>query len=111
MAVVFFDYIFYLLHWLIAILLAGVLVGIISFSLGRGNDHQLGLRLGAGVSAVFCLTLSVLILIKKRLYHNGWCLLLGLLSGLLAYVGGALLGLIPTTYLASLAGNIGLAKS
>lgn len=90
-------YIAYFILVIILSLLAGVIIGAIT----RNNNYSVGFKLGQIIAALFSITLSFFILYKKKLYKNFSYLALTLLSGLLAYAGGAFLGFIPTVYLSS----------
>ena len=87
---------FYLAFLLIGILL-GVLAGSIGGILTGGNS--LSFQLGNIGAIIFCLTLSFLILQKKKLMGHFGFLLLAIVSGIIAIYGGCLFGLIPVAYL------------
>lgn len=72
-------------------------IGIAWLLLG-GASYELGFRYGNILAIVATLGLSYAILSKKNLLNNFKFILLGLLSGILAFLGGALLGLIPVAY-------------
>ena len=87
------------LGYLILIVVVGALAGGL-FGLASGQENfELGLRIGNIIGILASLGLSFAVLSKKGLMNNFGLLLLALLSGLLAFIGGGLLGLIPASYL------------
>jgi len=87
------------LGYLILIVVVGALAGAL-FGLASGQENfELGLRIGNIIGILASLGLSFAVLSKKGLMNNFGLLLLALLSGLLAFIGGGLLGLIPAAYL------------
>src|SRR5258708_838054 len=87
---------FYLVYLLFIIILSAVISGVF---IGIGNIYPVqgfssGLRLGTGVAITCCVILSFLIISQKKLAGNFGHILLSLLAGLLASLGGGLLGLI-----------------
>jgi len=89
---------FYLAYLLLIIILgalSGVLAGL---ALGE-NSYAIGLRVGNMVAILSVLVLSFVILHKKSLFKNFSLIIIALLSGVLAIIGGGLLGLIPAAYL------------
>jgi hypothetical protein len=92
-------YVVYLLLLLLVAMLLGGIVGIIS-----GQGFQAGLKVGQLMAIIVCLVLSFVILnYKKSLSPSN--VILALLAGILAMLGGGLLGLIPVAYLTTLAGR------
>ena len=90
---------FYLAYFLLIIIigfLAGALMGLI-FS--GGSVSAMGVQIGNILAIVICLALSFTILYKKNQHKNFGLVLLALLSGILAFLGGGLLGLIPAAFL------------
>ena len=89
------------LGYLVLIVLVGAVVGAV-FGLISGNGNlELGLRVGNIMAILLALGLSFAILSKKKLTDNFGLILVALLSGLLAFVGGGILGLIPAAYLST----------
>lgn len=89
-------YIFYLL--------LGVVITSVGLFVGGGWSFQEGfaedLWIGPYFFAmVFSLLLAFLVLFKKNKLRNPWLLILALLSGVGAFLLGALVGLIPVAYL------------
>ena len=90
---------FYLFYWLL-----GVFITSVGLFVGSGWRFQEGfaedLWIGPYFFAmVFSLTLAFLVLGGKNKLRNPWLVILALLSGVGAYVLGALVGLIPVAYL------------
>lgn len=87
---------FYIAYFLLIILfswLTGVLFG--------GSDLQANWQLGTKVAVVISTGLSFILLFKKNLKSNFKYILLAILSGILAYYGGGLLGLVPVAYIST----------
>ena len=91
-------YVVYLLLLLLVAMLLGGVVGLIS-----GLGFQAGLKVGQLMAIIVCLVVSFMILNYKKSLSPG-NVILALLAGILAMVGGGLLGLIPVAYLTTLAG-------
>jgi len=89
---------FYLAYLVLIMLLGGLLGGIMGLVMG-GGSFELGLRLGNLTAVLVVLGLSFAVLAKKNLMGNFGMILVAVVSGLLAFLGGGLLGLIPTAYL------------
>ena len=93
---------FYIAYLLLLVLGCGLLGGIVSLMLPAGAIYQDGFEAGGKAGAVLstmvtCIFAS-LIVYRKKLFSLSYFLLV-VLSGFLALLGGALLGLIPVTYL------------
>ncbi|MCH7640638.1 hypothetical protein IID22_00345 [Patescibacteria group bacterium] len=73
----------------------GVLAGL---ALGEAS-YEIGFRYGNILAILVTLGLSFTILSKKNLLSSFGYILLALFSGILAFLGGGLLGLIPVAYL------------
>jgi hypothetical protein len=82
-------YIAYLLLALVSAFLVGLIIGSI---MGKGDDFNYGVKIGVIYATLY-------VLLAKKLSNNFSYLLLLILSGILGYFGGGLLGLIPTAYL------------
>jgi hypothetical protein len=91
--------VFYIVY-LILFMLTGVLLGLI-YALATGDTTTAtAIRFGSIIGVVGCAGISTLIVNKKKLNMGSFqYLALILASGVLAWVGGALIGLIPTAYL------------
>jgi len=81
--------------------MGGVVAGLLSLVVENESSFEFGLRMGNIVGIITSLVLSFLILNKKGLLNNPVYLIIALLSGLLAYFFGGLLGLIPPTFLST----------
>lgn len=92
------------IFWLIFILVVGGLLAIVLSIITGQTDkeaaREFGFKVGVVMAILTNLTISFLILRKKNLFGISY-IILALLSGVLASVGGGLLGLIPTTYLST----------
>lgn len=90
---------FYLAYLGVIILLA-VLIGMVGGIVGLVEVSS-GIRLGTFVAVIASLVISFMLIQKKNLLGDFPCILLAILSGILAVIGGGLLGLIPAAYLSS----------
>lgn len=88
---------FYLAYLVFIILLAMIVGAILGAVSAGGSDLGIGADTITGI--VVTLALAYAIVKKKKLMSNFANLLLVLLSGVLAYYGGGLIGLIPVAYL------------
>lgn len=86
-------YIAYLLLLIIVCAIAGAIAGTLS-----GGGFQAGLEIGQFIAILSCLILGFAILKQKSTFSLGY-VLLALLAGVLAALGGGLLGLIPVAFL------------
>jgi len=89
---------FYIGYLVFIVVVGAILGGVLGLVLGE-ESFEIGLRVGNILAILATLALSFLILSKKKMMNNFGLILLALLSGLLAFIGGGLLGLIPTAYL------------
>lgn len=90
-------YVVYLLLLLLVGMLLGGIAGII-----LGLSFQAGVKFGQLMAIIVCLVISFVILnYKKSLSPVN--VILALLAGILAMLGGGLLGLIPVAYLTTIA--------
>ena len=89
---------FYLAYFLFIVLAASLAGGM--HRIVTGKNDILG-AMGAGVltAVVIVLTLSFLILMRKKLMGSFGLLLLSIFAGILAFAAGGLLGLIPVAYM------------
>src|SRR3990167_6486394 len=83
---------FYLAYLLLIVVVGGLIGGILGLLIGEGSI-ELGMRMGGIVAVIISLSLSFMILSKKKLTNNFGMILLALLSGILSFIGGGLLGL------------------
>lgn len=91
---------FYLGYLVVIVLVAGLLGGVIGLAFGD-KGVEAGLRFGNIIAIVVSLGLSFAILSKKKLMSNFGLILVALASGVFAFFGGGLLGLIPAAYLST----------
>ncbi len=89
---------FYLAYLLMAVLGGAILGGLAGV---LGGNYESSARVGGVFAVLNCLGVSFGILNKKKLDSFG-LIVVSLLSGLGAILGGGLLGLIPTAYLTTL---------
>jgi len=91
---------FYLAYLLFIIILSAVVSSVLIGSgfVDPGEGINTGMRLGTTVSVTCSIVLSLLMVQKKKLSGNFGYILLSLMAGLLASVGGGLIGLIIPTY-------------
>jgi len=89
------------LSYLLLIVIVGALIGGIMGLVAGESSIEFGMRFGGLVAVIISLVLSFLILSKKKLTKNFGMILVALLSGVLAFFGGGLLGLIPVAYLST----------
>lgn len=90
----------YLAYFFLTMVIGGLGGGLLGLVMDPDNPFELGLRVGAVVAVITCLTLSSLI-IKHKKRTSFSSILLIVLSGGLALLGGALLGLVPVAYLST----------
>ena len=97
---------FYLAYFLVVGLLFGIILEFIFGASGGASGFAEGFEQGQAVGAYFnppfCLALSALVLFRKGLLKNFGFVLIGLSSGVLALLGGLILGLVPTAYLTTI---------
>jgi hypothetical protein len=92
---------FYLAYFLLGIILGGIIGAMTVIFTGATSFEEAfntGLRIGAMTSTVYCFIVSLLLLVQKKLYKNFGYMILVLITGILAALGGALLGLIIPAY-------------
>ncbi len=93
---------FYLAFFLVGVIvgaIAGALVGIQSGAKTFDEGYTAGLGAGAVVTIVYSLAIAFTVLIQRKLHANFGYIVLALFSGLLAAVGGGLLGLIIPAFM------------
>jgi hypothetical protein len=81
-----------------------LLIIAMSFGILIANSFETGFVVGNIVAVILCLTVSFSILVQKNALSLGK-ILIALSSGLLAVLGGGLLGLIPVSYLSTIPNN------
>ena len=91
--------------YLLLILITGVVISGGFNIIFKPINFALGVRIGAMTAFVMSLSLSFLILKDKKLLKNFNCILLALVSGLLALFIGGLGGLIIPAYLTTKPAN------
>lgn len=90
---------FYIVYFVVTIVIGATLATVLGLATGNTNNFQFGYKIGNLSAVAISMVLSFLVLQQKKMINDvGW-LLLGLSAGLLAFYGGALLGLIPSTIL------------
>lgn len=90
---------FYIVYLILIVVLAGLSGGVVSLVAGKADDIEFGAAVGLLIAVAMCLGLGYQVLTKRRLTGQMLYILLVLLGGVLAYVGGGILGLIPVAYL------------
>ncbi len=93
---------FYLAYFLVGLILSGIAGGLSSISsetITFSEGFDAGMGIGAMVAVVYSLIISFIVLIQKKLYKNFWYVILALSSGLLAILGGLLLGLMISAFM------------
>lgn len=93
---------FYLAYLILTVVTAGLGGGVVSLFAGKADNIEFGVTIGIGIAILMSVGLGYQVLNKKHLTGNIQLLLLAGLSGILAYVGGGLLGLIPVAYFTTL---------
>ncbi len=92
---------FYIVYLILTIITAAV--GGIFFGMASGsNNFGLGQKIGMIVSILFAMIFSFLILQSKKMLNNYMYIGLAIAAGVLAYLGGGLLGLIIPAYLTTI---------
>lgn len=87
--------------YLILIALAGGLIGGL-YGLVSGNDsYETGMSIGIIIGTIICLGISIAIIKKKKKMNDFKLILIAVLSGVLALLGGGVVGLIPAAYLST----------
>jgi hypothetical protein len=95
---------FYLAYLLIILLAAFIIAVTVSLATG-GTDYTTGTRIGDIIAIIMTLVLSFTVLQAKGLLGNFGYIVLALVSGILAFLGGGILGLIPVAFLTTRDGN------
>lgn len=93
------------LAYLLLIVIVSAIAGAIFGSTGMmhsQNGFYTGMKIGTLVAIISCITLSYLIIGGKKSSSKFSSILLALIAGILAMIGGGLLGLIIPSYLSTL---------
>jgi len=90
---------FYLAYFLFIVILGFLAGALIGLAFSGSNLFGIGVQIGNIMAIIICLALSFTILYKKNQLKSFGLILLALLSGILAFFGGGLLGLIPAAFL------------
>lgn len=90
---------FYLAHLILIILIGGLLAALLAFPLGRIDDFNFGLKVGTAFATLYILVISALVIKNKGLLGDFDYVVMIFISGVLAFLGGGLLGLIPIAFL------------
>jgi hypothetical protein len=91
---------FYITYLVITILLGTIISAIVGVIVGH-SSFSLGIKIATLTALVVSVALSFLVIKRKKVTDNYGYIILALLSGVLALLGGGILGLIPTTYLST----------
>jgi hypothetical protein len=84
---------FYLAYFLLLLLSSGLIGAVFA------SDFNSGIILGQYFAIIVVTGLSFMILFKKNQISNFGLVLIAIVAGIAAAIGGGLLGLIPTAYL------------
>ena len=90
---------FYIAYFILVVITAGLAGGILGTVTRNNNSFDSGLSIGGVVGVALSMLICFLVVKNKKQLAKFSYILLILLSGILACFGGALLGLIPATYL------------
>ena len=95
--------------YLVYFLLTGLFGGLLSYlffpydpSMPLTESFQAGAAVGQYTGTIFCLALSFMILYKKKKLKSFGLVIIGILSGICAFLLGGFLGLVLTTYLTTI---------
>ena len=97
----FLFYLFYLLITVLSAAFIGAIVGIL-LSKDEFSQRQIGINMGLWISVIISLSLSFSMIQQKNYEDNVKIVVISLISGPLAYFGGAVFGLLPLLYLSTL---------
>ncbi len=93
---------FYLAYFLLGVMIGavvGALIGAINFDVSEIEINKIVVNYVSVLIVLYCSIISLLIVIKKRLYKNFVYVLLIPICCVMSFFGGAFLGLIIPTYL------------
>lgn len=91
---------FYITYLVITILLGTFISAVAGLIVGH-SSFSLGIKIATLTALVVSMALSFLIIKRKKTTDNYGYIIIALLSGVLALLGGGILSLIPTTYLST----------
>lgn len=89
---------FYVAYLMLLMMVSMFAANVVGMVLGRTEDIDLAYKLGIFVSVAYCVFLSGLIAHSKNVLESNTSYALIFLSGILAALGGGILGLIPAAY-------------
>lgn len=96
---------FYLIHFIVGLISTVAIVVVVGLLFGmpqtQSESYRLGARVGAVVAVCYSLLLSAGVARDRKLPRSAKTIIPIILGGLLAAVGGLLLGLIPAAFLSS----------
>lgn len=92
---------FYIAYLILTIVLAVAITMVLALVSDRTDDYQFGIRAGTLTAVIVVILLSFSILRSRKLMGNFIYIILALASGVLAFLGGGILGLIPVAYLST----------
>ena len=90
---------FYIAYLVLIILLGALVGGLVGLVSDGGEGFISPLTAGVYIGVITSLVISFTVIYRKKLLGNYLYIILAILSGLLALVGGGILGLIPSAYL------------
>ncbi len=92
---------FYLAYLLVIIIIGTLASAVFGNFVHPHHAFYTGAKIGTLTAIIICITLSYLIIGQKKLTGKFSYILLTLLSGILAMIGGGILGLIVPAYLST----------
>lgn len=96
--------ILYMVHVAVILVFGAVIGLIIGLSTGRTNDQVLGRQIGMVVMMIFAVGIPLFISFKKKLQSMRAVFLI-MLSALLTYLEGVIVGFLPALYLSLIDGR------
>ncbi|HVA96577.1 MAG TPA: hypothetical protein VND99_02895 [Candidatus Acidoferrales bacterium] len=87
------------LAYLLLLLIAGAVAGFLFGGVDSVNSFYAGVNIGTIVAVIACLILTYMIFMSKKRTKSFASLLLTLVAGFLAMIGGGILGLLIPAYL------------
>lgn len=96
---------FYLIHFIVGLISTVAIVVVVGLIFGmpqtQGESYRLGARVGAVIAVCYSLLLAAGVARDRKLPRSAGTVIPIILGGLLAAVGGLLLGLIPAAFLST----------
>ena len=94
---------FYLFYFILGGLLAAIISGLVQFQSGADyqTQYNIGLKIGSFFAIIYCPMLSLIILIKKKLYTSPVAIVLFLLTFIGVFMMACLLGCIVPAILST----------